>query len=119
MGRVRSGEVFVMQGFRSGLAAVAVACVLAVAGKAAAQESINHGSVSGRVTDAQGAVVPGATVDARHIATDVTASATTDAGGRFRLPYLRVGAYELTVRLAGFADARRQIAVTVGSAFEI
>jgi hypothetical protein len=108
-----------MQRFRAGLTAMAVACVLATAGGAAAQESINHGSVSGRVTDAQGGVVPGATVEARQVETDVTAAATTDAGGRFRLPYLRVGAYELTVHLAGFADARRQLTITVGSAFEI
>jgi hypothetical protein len=108
-----------MQRFRAGLTAMAVACVLATAVGAAAQESINHGSVSGRVTDAQGGVVPGATVEARQVETDVTAAATTDAGGRFRLPYLRVGAYELTVHLAGFADARRQLTITVGSAFEI
>ena len=43
----------------------------------------------------------------------------TDGGGRFRFPYLRVGAYELTVQLAGFTPAHRRIALTVGAAFEI
>ncbi len=42
-------------------------CVLAVlsalvAGPASAQETINYASISGRVTDPQGAVVVGATV---------------------------------------------------------
>ncbi len=106
-----------MQCRRIALTAVAVA--LAVAMPAAAQESINHASVSGRVRDVQGAVVPGATATARHVETGVTASAVTDDGGRFRFPYLRVGSYELMVRLDGFAESRRLIALSVGSAFEI
>lgn len=106
-----------MQCIRIALAAVAVA--LAAATAAAAQESINHASVSGRVSDAQGAVVPGATVTARQLATDVVASVVTDAAGRFRFPYLRIGDYELMVQLAGFSEAHRRIALSVGAAFEI
>ncbi len=106
-----------MFGYAGALAACAVALVVAV--PVAAQESINHASVSGRVTDAQGAVVPGATVTARQVETDVSASGVTDEGGRFRFPYLRVGTYDLSVQLAGFAEARRRIALSVGAAFEI
>ena len=62
-----------MHVFRSGLTAVAVAVVLAVATGGRGQESINHASVSGRVTDGQGGVLPGATVTARQLETDVTA----------------------------------------------
>ncbi|MEZ5289543.1 MAG: TonB-dependent receptor [Vicinamibacterales bacterium] len=86
---------------------------------AAAQESINNASISGRVTDAQGGVVPGATVSARQVETDVTATVATDDRGRFRLPYLRVGAYELTVHLDGFADVHRRLTLSAGSAFEL
>ncbi len=106
-----------MQCIRIALAAAAVA--LATAVPAAAQESINHGSVSGRVSDVQGAVVPGATATARHLETGVTATAVTDGGGRFRFPYLRVGPYEVTVRLSGFTEVRRRLALSVGSAFEL
>ena len=105
-----------MQCIRIALAAVAVALVAA---SSSAQESINHASVSGRVTDAQGAVVPGATVTARQTETDVTATVQSDDGGRFRFAYLRVGTYDLTVQLTGFAEARRHIALSVGAAFEI
>ena len=84
-----------------------------------AQETVNLASVSGRVTDPTGAVVAGASVTARHIETNVTTTAVTDAGGRFRFPYLRVGPYELAVRQAGFADATRQVTATVGAAFEV
>ncbi len=106
-----------MQCVRVTLAAVAVA--LAVVPVAMAQESINHASVSGRVTDGQGGVLPGATVTARQVATDVSASVVTDGGGRFRFPYLRIGAYELMVQMAGFTEAHRRIVLSVGSAFEI
>jgi outer membrane receptor protein involved in Fe transport len=106
-----------MQSIRVVLTAWAVA--LAVASGAAAQESINHASVSGRVSDAQGGVLPGATVTARQLETDVSVSVVTDGGGRFRFPYLRIGAYELMVQMPGFREAHRRIALTVGAAFEI
>jgi outer membrane receptor protein involved in Fe transport len=92
-------------------------CALAVS--AAAQETINYASVSGRVTDQQGGVVPGAAVTARQTNTNVTATATTDPDGRFRFPFLKVGPYDITVRLQGFADARRTLTLGVGSAFEL
>ncbi|MGE0360977.1 MAG: TonB-dependent receptor [Vicinamibacterales bacterium] len=106
-----------MQCIRVALTAWAVA--LAVASSAAAQESINHASVSGRVSDAQGGVLPGATVTARQLETDVSVSVVTDGGGRFRFPYLRIGAYELMVQMPGFSEAHRRIALSVGAAFEI
>jgi len=84
-----------------------------------AQETINYGSVSGRVTDAQGAVVPGAQVSARRTETNVTVETVTDADGRFRFPYLKVGRYELKAHLQGFADTTRTLTLTVGSAFDV
>ena len=78
------------------------ALCLTLATTAGAQETVNYASVSGRVTDPQSAAVPGAVVTARHTETNVTREAATDAEGRFRFPYLNVGPYEVTVRLAGF-----------------
>ncbi len=94
-------------------------CICSMADVLAAQETINYGTISGRVTDPQGAVVPGASVSARRIETNLTRTTVTDADGRFRFPYLRVGGYEITVRIAGFADATQAVTVTVGSAFEL
>ena len=51
-----------------------------------AQETINQASVSGRVLDQQGMVVPGAHVTAKHAETNFTVEATTDGDGRFRFP---------------------------------
>src|SRR6185295_963235 len=81
----------------------------------AAQETVNYASVSGRVSDAQGAVAPGATVTARQIETNVTAETVSDQQGRFRFPYLKVGPYEIKVRLQGFAEATRSLTLTLGS----
>jgi outer membrane receptor protein involved in Fe transport len=96
-----------------------VVCALAWTHIAAAQETINAATVSGRVTDQQGAPVPGAQVSARQTDTNVTRETTTDTDGRFRFAYLQVGPYEITVRLAGFKDATRTLTLTAGSAFEL
>ena len=86
---------------------------------ASAQETINNASLTGRVTDQSGAMIPNSTVSVRDVATDVTTSLTTDAAGRFRFPYLRVGQYEVTCHNAGFSDAKRSITLTIGAAFDL
>jgi len=93
-------------------------CLIAAA-PVRAQETVNSASVSGRVTDPQGAVVPGALVTARQVDTNVARETITDGEGRFRFPYLKVGRYEFVVHLDGFTDARRFLTLTVGSAFEM
>src|SRR4029077_11401255 len=98
---------------------VACVCALLLSVPARAQETINSASVSGRVTDPQSAVVPGALVVAKQTETNVQAEAVTDREGRFRFPYLKVGPYEITVHLQGFATATRVLTVTVGSAFDL
>ena len=101
------------------LCGLALAFCLSLAVPISAQENLSSASVSGRVTDPQGAAVPGALVTARQIETNVTRDTVTDQEGRFRLPYLKVGRYDIGVRLQGFADATRTLTLTVGSAFEL
>ena len=88
-------------------------------GIAAAQETIHHASVSGRVTDPSGAVVERAAITARQLETNVSQSAETDREGRFRLTYLKVGTYEIKVQKAGFAISTRQLSASVGAAYEL
>ena len=45
--------------------------------------------------------------------------AVTDVDGRFRLPYLRVGPYEITVHRDGFADDQRSLTLSLASAFDL
>ena len=94
-------------------------CLVAWADPVVAQQSIDDASVSGRVTDPSGAVVPGAQVTVRHADTNLTGATVTDQEGRFRFPYLRVGSYEITVRQRGFRDVTRLLTLTAGAAFEL
>ncbi len=100
-------------------AAVLICTLALAANRAGAQEAINYASVSGRVTDQQGAVVAGAQISARQIDTNVTTKAVTSTDGRFRLPYLRVGPYEVTIRRDGFADGTRSLTLTIGAALDL
>ena len=98
---------------------VALVLITLWAPNAAAQETINSATVGGRITDAQGGAVPGATVTARQTETGVSADRTTDNAGRFRFPYLRVGPYNLLVSAPGFDPWRQTLVLNAGAAFEI
>ena len=104
---------------RNCLGLIAAACAIASAGVAYGQETINQAAISGRVIDALGAAVPGATVSVRQTETNVTVQALTEADGRFRFPYLKIGPYELSVKLQGFRDSVRALVLSAGSAFDI
>ena len=61
------------------------------------------GRISGAVTDAQGAVVPGASVTITNEATGVSrAPVTTNGAGLYVADDLPVGTYTVTVEKAGF-----------------
>ena len=64
------------------------------------QES--RGTLTGRVVDASGAVMPGVEVRVTNIATNVTLSAKTNESGSFNLPYLLPGDYRVIAEIAGF-----------------
>ena len=83
------------------------------------QESLTNASVTGRVTDASGALVAQATVKATATATNQSYTARTDAQGRFRMPYLPVGGYRISAQASGFAETTRTLTLTIGSAFDI
>ena len=96
-------------------------CLTAMAASSivSAQEAVNYGSISGRVTDQTGAVIVGAAVAAHQIETNRNNAVVTDREGRFRFPYLSVGQYEIKVEHPGFGVAARAVTLSVGSAFEL
>lgn len=59
-------------------------------------------AVTGTVTDRSGAVVAGAAVSIRNLATNVVLRTNTNASGIYYLPALNPGRYELRVEHAGF-----------------
>jgi hypothetical protein len=90
-------------------------CALLSAGRANAQ-GVTTGAISGVVKDAQGAVIPGATVLAVHAPTGTTYEAVTQGDGRFVMPGMRVGGpYTITAALTGFtSEAKNNIQVSLG-----
>jgi len=100
-------------------AVFALGCVLAWAGPLGAQQTVDVGSISGRVVDQMGAPIPGATIVAIHRPTNINGSSITDEEGRFRFPYLRVGPYAVTATLVGFRDVTKTVGVSAGSAFDL
>src|SRR5688572_3072612 len=84
-----------------------------------AQQNVTSGTLSGRIEDSRGAVVSGADVTATHLETNQRLATTTDDEGRYRFPYLRIGAYDLTIEANGFAALTKPITVLVGQALEL
>ena len=74
------------------------------------------GAISGTVNDASGAVIGDAAVQVRNVGTGQARSITTDGQGRYRVPELGIGDYEITAAKMGFNTERRTgITLTVGS----
>ena len=67
-------------------AAFALGIVIMFAGAAAAQTV--GGGIQGTVKDAQGAMLPGATVVVRNVGTGASYEQTTDQAGHFQVPGL-------------------------------
>ena len=72
-------------------------------------------TVSGVVTDPQGATVPGAKVTANQVATGEHFSVTTNASGFYSISNLAVGQYTVTIEQTGFKRyIRENIVLTTG-----
>jgi hypothetical protein len=99
-------------------ASLGVLLILAV--PAAGQTRAAGADLTGIVKDESGAVLPGATVTATNTRTGLVRSTVTEADGRFAVPALPVGTYDVKVELAGFApQTRERIVLTLGAAVDI
>ena len=82
-------------------------CALVAAFAAPALAQIDQGRLTGTVTDTQGGVLPGVTVTAKSPALIGTRSVVSEADGKYSLPALPSGEYELTFELGGFQPFTR------------
>src|SRR5260370_1556404 len=79
-----------------------------------------RGAINGTVTDASGAIVPGATVVARDQATGLEHATVTTSDGQFVIQDLPVGAYKVTVTVAGFPTyVVDNVGVTAGAIYTL
>ena len=100
-----------------------VFCLIVVFGLSSAawgQAQITSGVIQGTLTDESGGVVPGATVEVKHLSTNLTSTQTSDGDGRFVFLQLVPGEYSLTVTQKGYATiVQEKIPVTVGQAISL
>jgi hypothetical protein len=89
---------------------VALAMVLAICPLAFAQGggASSTGTIQGRVTDAQGAILPGVTVTATSPAMLGQQATVTSETGNYRFPAIPPGTYSITYELPGFNSVKRE-----------
>jgi hypothetical protein len=69
---------------------------------------IGTSTLTGRVSDSTGAVVPGVNVTVVQPSTNFTFNATTNSDGLYRVQSLQPGAYRITFEAAGFKKSVRE-----------
>jgi hypothetical protein len=92
------------------------ALLVILLGPLAARAQTFRGRIVGTVTDSSGAVVAGAKVTARNVATGLVRDTVTSSDGSYVIPQLPIGTYTVTVEKPGFqtsftTDVVLQVAV--------
>ncbi|MGZ8828951.1 MAG: carboxypeptidase regulatory-like domain-containing protein, partial [Thermoanaerobaculia bacterium] len=76
----------------------------------------SNGSISGTLTDENGAALPGVTVSATNTATGAERNTVSNAVGHYQIALLPPGGYNVKAELSGFQPVRRdRVVVNVGS----
>ncbi len=96
---------------------ILLACVALVAPPLAAQEA--RGTIVGRVLDASGAVVGGASVQVTNKAMGTKVSVVTNDVGLYQATYLIPGLYQIAVEAPGFKKSVRDVEVRVSDRLEV
>jgi hypothetical protein len=89
--------------------------VLADTSQLPAQNTVLTGGIGGRVTDQAGAVVSGASVVLRNLATGLRQSSATNRAGLYQFRALMPGTYSVTGIGKGFHDVEALVRVQVGN----
>src|SRR5215510_8432543 len=95
-----------------------VVCLFALTMTAFAQS--DRGTITGTVSDATGAVIPGVAIEAKNVQTGATYQAGSSETGNYTLAQLPAGTYELAATLPGFKRFLRSgIVVSVATTLRI
>ncbi|MGV3517500.1 carboxypeptidase regulatory-like domain-containing protein [Luteitalea sp.] len=85
---------------------VALMCVFGFSALASAQDP--RGAIAGRIVDSSGGALPGVTVTVTNTATGTPNTAVSDEQGRYSIPFISVGQYDIAVELTGFKRVERK-----------
>jgi Carboxypeptidase regulatory-like domain/TonB dependent receptor-like, beta-barrel len=78
------------------------------------------GTITGRVTDASGAVVAHAAITVTNVGTGIQKNFVTDQSGNFVASSLPYGTYVVTLRASGFAENKSQpVVLNVGATVQL
>ncbi|HXI25512.1 MAG TPA: TonB-dependent receptor, partial [Pyrinomonadaceae bacterium] len=80
-----------------------------------AAQDLDNVTISGKVTDQNGAVIPGATVTAILVATKVERTTVTDDNGNYKLIQLPPGIYSVKASFANFAPEEKKDLTTIAA----
>src|SRR6187399_1558255 len=98
---------------RLGLSGIVAFGLLAFVTAVTAQEF--RGTITGKVTDPNGAVIPAATVVIKNVETNIDTTLSTNDEGIFVAPLLNPGKYSISVVRDGFKRSfREQVMLNVG-----
>jgi hypothetical protein len=92
---------------RLGLLVAIVVAMLAGLTTTPAMAQIDQGRLTGTVTDSQGGVLPGVTITAKSPGLIGTRTVVSEGDGKYSMPSLPSGEYEMTFELAGFQTFTR------------
>src|SRR4030095_15917387 len=84
-----------------------------------AQQSINFGTLSGRVEDSSGAIMARGPVRLKSLARKRHEQAETEGCGRFACAYLPAGAYEVRIEQSGFQPFARKLSLAIGQGIDL
>jgi len=73
-----------------------------------AHAQVSRGTITGRVSDPAGAVIPGATVVVTEGATGTKSTIVTNAVGEYTAPFLVPGTYNINISAQGFGTSERK-----------
>src|SRR5712691_308583 len=101
--------------------AIGAFLALALSASPTAAQGVTTAAVTGVVKDAQGAVIPGASVTAVHQPSGTSYESITQGDGRFFIPGMRVGGpYTVTATLSGFTtEAKNNLTLSLGVAQDL
>ena len=89
--------------------------LLACLGTSLVWAQVTAGTIAGMIRDESGAVIPAVQVVVRNADTGITRTVTTNEAGRYVVPNLIPGNYEVDAAHAGFQTTKRsEIVLTVG-----
>jgi len=102
--------------FRAVFLALLLICVLGLIPSRLNAQGATSATILGTTTDSSGAVIANAAIEIRNVATGSVQKTTTDGQGRYTVPDLLVGSYNVQAGAPGFQTVvHAGVTLTVGS----